>query len=226
MNVLAKSPVRVELHVHTHVSKDSLVQVKKLLNHCEKIHLDRVAITDHNAITGALEAKALAPERVIVGEEIETTQGELIGYFMTEWVPPGLEPMEVINRLRKQGAVISVPHPFDAVRGQYWSEEDLTAIVPYIDAIEIFNSRCLSNAPNERAATFAREHGLPGTVGSDAHSLYEVGRASLIMQDFIDGEGFRAALKNAESMTNLSPIFVHLFSRFAVLYKKLASTLK
>jgi len=87
-----------------------------------------VAITDHNQIEGALRAKSLAPELVIVGEEIETTQGELIGYFMTEWVPAGLDSMETIKRLRAQGAVISVPHPFDTVRSQHWTEADLLAI--------------------------------------------------------------------------------------------------
>jgi predicted metal-dependent phosphoesterase TrpH len=225
MNVLTEIPVRVELHLHTSASIDSLVGIEKLLQHCEKIGIDRVAITDHNVIEAALEAKALAPERVIVGEEIETTQGELIGYFMTEWVPPALEPLETISRLRAQGAVISVPHPFDTARGPRWQEADLLAVIPHVDAIETFNARCLSNGPNERAAAFAREHGLLKTVGSDAHSLYEVGRASLMMQGFNDAESFKTALRDAEPMTNLSPVFVHFFSRFAVFKKTLKKVL-
>ena len=84
--------LRVELHVHTAASTDSLVSPQKLINHCQRIGIDRVAITDHNSIDGALEAHALAPERVIVGEEIETTQGELLGYFMTSTSRPGLSP--------------------------------------------------------------------------------------------------------------------------------------
>jgi len=213
--------VRVELHVHTRVSKDSLMPIEKLLKRCQSIGIDRVAITDHNQIEAALRAKSIAPAHFIVGEEIETTQGELIGYFMTEWVPAGLEPMETIKRLRAQGAVISVSHPFDTVRNQHWAEADLVAIADHVDAIETFNARCLGQAPNRKAASFARQHGLLETVGSDAHSLWEVGQATLQMAEFDDAAGFKAALKDAQQATQLSPPFVHLFSRYAVFFKKL-----
>jgi predicted metal-dependent phosphoesterase TrpH len=180
-----------------------------------------MAVTDHNVIEGAFVLQELAPERVIVGEEVITTKGELIGYFMTEWVPPGLEPMEVIHRMRKQGAVISVPHPFDTLRSQHWALDDLEEIAPYVDAIEIFNARCLSNKPNDQAAAFAQANDLLATVGSDAHSLWEVGRAALYMPGFSDSAGFLEALKSAQPVTRLSPPFVHLFSRYASTVKRL-----
>ena len=104
MTAMPQEVVRVELHLHTRASKDSLVQIEDLLKRCDQIGIDRVAITDHNVIENALKAKAMAPDRVIVGEEIETTRGELLGYFMTEHVPPGLEPLAAIARLRAQGA--------------------------------------------------------------------------------------------------------------------------
>lgn len=214
--------VRVELHLHTRISKDSLVKIEELLERCDRIGIDHVAITDHNQIENALKAKAMAPDRVIVGEEIETTQGELIGYFMTEQVPPGLEPMAAIDRLRKQGALISVAHPLDTTRTQHWDEEELLAIAPYVDAIESFNARCLTNKPNQAAETFAQKHGLLETVGSDAHSLWEVGRAYLTLPEFDDAAEFKAGLVKAEKTTRLSPFFVHLFSRYAVLHKKLS----
>lgn len=216
-----KKWVRVELHLHTRASEDSLVQIEDLLKHCDRIGIDRVAITDHNQIENALKAKAMAPDRVIVGEEIETTQGELIGYFMTEQVPPGLPPMAAITRLRAQGALISVAHPFDTTRTQHWDKNDLLAITPHIDAIETFNARCLSNKPNQVAEAFAKEYGLLETVGSDAHSLWEVGRACLTLPAFEEAEGFKVGLAKAEKTTKLSSPFVHLFSRYAVLYKKL-----
>jgi predicted metal-dependent phosphoesterase TrpH len=225
MMAYGTSAVRVELHAHTRASKDSLVRPARLIEHCKKIGLDWIAITDHNEISGALEAKALAPERVIVGEEIETTQGELIGYIMQEWVPPGLTPMAAIARLRDQGALISVPHPFDTVRSHHWSEEQLLAIAPVVDAIEVFNARCFNNKPNQKAEVFAKRHGLLQTVGSDAHSLWEVGRASLQMQPFSDAQSFLASLSNARKMTRLSPAFVHLFSRFAVIWKRVETSL-
>ncbi len=220
MNEQSANLLRVELHMHTRASKDSLVSVEKLLSECRKKGIDRIAITDHNVIQGALKAKLLDPDRVIVGEEIATTKGELLGYFMSEWVPPNLEPEEAIQRLRAQGAVISVAHPFDTTRNLHWSEEDLAAIAPQLDAIETFNARCFSDTPNQQAAVFAREHELLETVGSDAHTLWEMGRATLHMPDFHDAESFKDALKHSLRETRLSSPFVHLFSRYAVLVKR------
>lgn len=212
--------LRVELHIHTEASMDSLLKPSRLLERCERLGIERVAITDHNTIEGALRAKELAPDWVIVGEEIQTTQGELLGYFMTEWVSPYLEPMETIEQLRKQGAVISVAHPFDT-RGSKWTLEELTAIVPHIDAIEVFNARCPSNQPNWQAAQFAEQHRLLKTVGSDAHSLLEVGRATLEMPPFMDQAGFLEGLGQAQAHTRLSSPLVHLISRYAYMRKKL-----
>ncbi len=221
MNNVPENWLRVELHTHTHASKDCLVKPEKLLKHCQRVGIDRVAVTDHNEIQGALAAKALAPERVIVGEEIHTTQGELLGYFMTEHIPGGLEPVETIERLRSQGAVISVPHPFDTTRGPQWTREQLLAIIPLVDAIETFNARCMTNQPNKQAAAFARKHNLLETVGSDAHTLKEVGRASLTMHPFTEAPGFLESLKTARLHTRKSSWFVHLFSRYAAFYKQL-----
>lgn len=213
--------LRVELHVHTRYSKDSLVDINRLLAHCRKIGLDRIAITDHNEIAGALEAYAIDPDRVIVGEEIQTTQGELLGYYMQERIPAGLEPWEVIRRLRSQGAVISVAHPFDSHRRQQWEWNELIKIARSVDAIETYNSRCLTEEPNQRAALFARDHHLPATVGSDAHSLFEIGRATLLLSLFDDPDEFKAALEKAVIEVRLSPAYVHLFSRYAAITKKI-----
>jgi len=226
MNAINTDWVRVELHLHSDASGDSLLKPQQLIEHCARIGIDRVAITDHNSIEGALAAYTLAPERVIVGEEIETTQGELLGYFMSEWVPPGLAPMQAIERLRDQDALISVSHPFDRTRSANWSEEQLARIAPYIDAIEVFNARCLTNAPNHKAAVFAQQQGLLGTVGSDAHSLVEVGRAALNMPAFDDAASFLASLPEAQFDTRLSSPFVHLRSRFAAFSKWLGRNFK
>lgn len=215
-----KDTMWVDLHMHTLGSGDCLVKVERLLKHCRRIGLDKIAITDHNSIEQAQMANAMAPDRVIVGEEIETTQGEMLGYFLTEWVPPGLTPMETITRLREQNAVISVAHPFDRQRSSRWSNDQLMEILPHIDAIETFNARCLVSKPNNLAAEFAREHSLLETAGSDAHSIFEVGRAGLELPDFADRDGFIAALNKAKVVGKLSPAYVHLFSRFAALVKK------
>ncbi len=211
--------VRVELHMHTCTSRDSLVRPEDLIRRCEQLGIDRVAVTDHNEIEGAWAAKALAPEKVIVGEEIETTEGELIAYFVNEKVPAGLAPMAAIERLQAQGAVISVAHPFDLIRSAHWQPGTLERIAPHVDAVETFNARCLRPSFNWEADAFARAHGLPGTAGSDAHSLWELGRATLVMPDFDGPQAFRAALYQAQAEWVLSPFWVHFLSRWAVFRK-------
>jgi predicted metal-dependent phosphoesterase TrpH len=212
--------IAVELHCHTYHSKDSLMLPARMLEICRRKGLDRIAITDHNTIDGALEAQSLAPERVIVGEEIMTERGELLGYFLNETIPPGLSPQETIERLRDQGAVISVSHPFDSVRKGSWEEPDLREILPFVDAIETFNARVWSRGANERAQALADEIGIPGTVGSDAHAYLELGRAYLRMTEFEGPAEMRAALHTAEVAARRSSPLVHFLSRYASLRKR------
>ena len=120
--------VRAEFHCHSIYSPDSLVRVEDLLAACQQKQIDKLAITDHNRLEGALRAHALDPQRVIIGEEIQTTEGEILGYFMREEIPAGLEPLEVIERLKDQGAFISVAHPFDTNRDvTHWKSGTLEA---------------------------------------------------------------------------------------------------
>jgi predicted metal-dependent phosphoesterase TrpH len=211
---------KVELHCHTYHSGDSLMLPEQIVKLCSQRKLDRIAITDHNTIAGALETSKLAPKRVIIGEEILTTEGEILGYFMTQEVPAGLAPMEVINRLKEQGAVISISHPFDRTRSANWKDETLTALVPELDMIEVLNARTWTDHPNLEAAELAKRAGLPGVAGSDAHAPLEVGRATLILPAFEDAASFRAALQNSHIEGRRSIPLVHLTSRYAVWRKK------
>jgi len=183
--------------------------------------LDRLIITDHNSIGGALEAQRIAPELVIVGEEIMTTRGELLVAFVREEIPAGLEPGEAIRRLRAQGAFISVSHPFDTLRGGHWEPANLLEISPLVDAIETFNARCMDMKPNQAAREFARQHNLAGTVGSDAHTTRELGRASLVLSEFADANGLRSVIRSSVETVRLSSPFIHLSSRYAVILKKM-----
>jgi predicted metal-dependent phosphoesterase TrpH len=209
----------LELHAHTHASEDSLVRPVDIVRVCQRRGIDRIAITDHNVIGGAREAQALAPELVIVGEEIMTTQGELLAYFVREEVPPRLEPLETIARLRAQGAAISVSHPFDRYRGGAWREQDLRAIAHLVDAIEVFNARCVHAEDNARALAFARELGLAGSVGSDAHTLRELGRARLMAAAADTAADLIAAFRAGQVTTRLSSPAIHLASRGAKLWR-------
>ncbi|NWF64392.1 MAG: PHP domain-containing protein [Chloroflexi bacterium] len=212
----------LEFHCHTHASKDSLTRPEELIRIARKKGLDRLVITDHNSTAGALAARKLDPELVIVGEEIMTTRGEILAAFVQEEIPAGLTPMETIRILKEQGAFISVSHPFDTLRKGGWLENDLLEIVPYVDAIEIFNSRCMDPRFNWRAQAFAQTHNLPGTAGSDAHGLIEVGRSVMALVPFKGPDEMRSVIRGAKFKTKLSPWWVHFISRYASMKKKRA----
>lgn len=216
--------INVELHCHTYHSSDSLMLPQQILQACDRRGIDLVAITDHNSIAGARETAALDPERVIIGEEILTTEGEILGYFVQEEIPKGLPPMEVVERLKAQGAVISIAHPFDPTRGYRWSMETLETLFPHIDALEVLNARCWNGQPNDQAADIVRNAGLHGTAGSDAHAPAEVGRAYLSLPSFSDADSFKEALALARIMGQRSCPLVHLYSRYATWRKLLGWT--
>jgi predicted metal-dependent phosphoesterase TrpH len=211
----------LEFHTHTNASKDSLTYPADLIRAARRKGIDRLVVTDHNSIRGALAAKIVDPELIIVGEEIMTTKGEILAAFVREEIPAGLTPEDTIHRLKEQGAFISVSHPFDTHRKGGWRESDLLEIIPHVDAIEVFNSRCMDPRFNHRARAFAEEHNLPGTVGSDAHAAFEVGRSVMLLDQFEDAEGMRNVVREARFETRLSPWWVHFVSRYASIKKKL-----
>ena len=192
----------------------------RLIDVARRRGLQRLAITDHNVFDGARQAAEIDPELVIPGEEIMTTGGELLGYYIRELVPPGLTPQRTIDLLRQQGAVISVAHPFDTFRAGHWDEAELREILPLVDAIEVSNARVASVEHNRRASELAAAASKPGTAGSDAHAYLEVGRTTMRLPDFYDAESLRAALSAGEVRGRLSPYWVHLLSRYAVWRKQ------
>lgn len=213
--------LRVEFHCHTIFSKDSLTRPFDLVETCRRKGIDRVIVTDHNSIAGARAAQALDPELVIVGEEIMTTRGEILAAFVTEEIPAGLSPLETIRRLKEQGAFISVSHPFDKLRSGGWKESDLLEILPHVDAIEVFNSRCMDPKFNVDAQAFAERHNIAGTVGSDAHAAFELGRSLLLLEQFEGPDEMREVIRSGIPQVKWSPPWFHLTSRYASIYKRL-----
>lgn len=211
----------VEMHCHTIYSKDSLTRPEELIKACRRKGIDRVVVTDHNTIAGARVAQNLDPKMVIVGEEIMTTHGELLAAYVREEVPRGLSPREAIHRLKDQGAFISVSHPFDRWRSGHWQPADLLDILPDVDAIEVYNSRCWLPRFNREARRFAKEYGLAGTVGSDAHAAFELGQSTMSLQRFEGPDELRQVIRQGAARVRWSPPWVHLTSRYAVAYKKL-----
>ena len=205
----------LEFHCHTNHSADGLVSPARLVEICRQKGIDRIVVTDHNSISGAQAAHRLDSERVIIGEEIMTQGGELLAAFVQEAVPAGLTPLETIAILREQGAFISVSHPFDVYRKGHWKMAALLEIAPLVDAIEVFNSRCTFAAYNRQARQFAREQGLLGTVGSDAHAASEVGWATHLLPGFSDPSSLKLALAAGQESTRMSGFWVHFYSRYA-----------
>ena len=165
-------------------------------------------------------AKEIAPELIIIGEEVMTTKGELLAAFVKELIPRGLSPAQTIKMLREQEAFISVSHPFDSTRSGAWAVDELLKIAPFVDAIEVFNSRCWSMEQNQLAADFASANSLSGTVGSDAHSSYELGRSTLVLPTFNNAAELKAVIASAKQDINMSPFWVHFISTWAKLSKK------
>jgi predicted metal-dependent phosphoesterase TrpH len=212
--------ILAELHCHTCYSKDSVMLPGRLIDVARRRGLQRLAITDHNVFDGALRASALDPELIVPGEEIMTTGGELLAYYVRELVPPGLTPEKTIEVLRQQAAVIGVAHPFDATRAGHWDETELREILPLVDAIEVFNARVATQAQNRRAAELAAAAHKPGIAGSDAHAYLEIGRAATLLPVFSDAASLRVALASCEVRGRLSPYWVHVLSRYAAWRKK------
>jgi len=212
----------VELHAHTCYSPDCLVRPAQFVAACRRKGIGRVAVTDHNAIAGALAVQQIAPELVIVGEEIKTDCGEIIAYFLKEFVPPGLPVREAIARVRGQGGVVGVSHPCDSLRREAMGTERVLPIVDLVDALEVFNARCMRPADNDCARAIAQEYGKLMFAGSDAHTARELGQATVHMPPFDSPQSFLTSLAQAEIHARLSSPLVHFASTYAKLVKRIA----
>lgn len=219
--------VRLDLHMHTHHSRDCTIPTREVIRLCRKRGLDGIAVTDHNTLAGGLEAVELAPPgfTVIPGEEIKSSAGEIIGLFLREEIPPGLTPEETARRIRAQGGVVLIPHPFDPIRTSPLKTAALERLVAdgLVDAIEVLNARMALRSHNARGAAFAQRVGLPGTAGSDAHSRPEYGRAYIEIAPFTNRDEFLANLSSATIGGRLSLFYVHFLSTVAKRRKKWAA---
>ena len=209
--------IKVDFHVHSIGSQDSLSTGEKLAAQARKRGLGKLIITDHNSIATAVELQKHDPEFVIVGEEILTTKGEILAVYVKEEVPKGLEPLEAFKRLKDQGAFISLSHPYAPMR-HGWSEAEMEEYMPWLDAIEVANARNL-HPMNVSAAAFAQSHGLCGTAGSDAHGVNEIGHMGLLLPDFHNADELREAVRSAEVFGQESGPQVRFYSRSAVFLK-------
>ncbi len=195
--------IEVDLHMHTDHSPDCATPVEVLLETARDRGLGAIAITDHNEVSGALEARRIAEQageglKVIVAEEVKTAeQGEVIGLFLEEKIPRGMTMAETIAAIREQGGLVYVPHPFDRFHSVP-DYEHLLGIIEEIDVLEVFNPRVALTAFNEEAERFARKYRIVPGAGSDSHVAQGLGSVRVRIHDFDGPAEFLEAMRDAD----------------------------
>jgi len=209
----------VELHCHTSSSFDSLANPAAVARAAAARGLTHLAVTDHDRIDAALRLRDAAPAdlTIIVGEEVKSFDGDLIALFLREVVPPGMSAVETIAAVREQGGLVGVPHPFDGLRGfGRKSGTSLESIAHLVDWVEAYNARVIGGHANEKAALFAKEHGLPGVGASDSHTVMEVG----VTYNIVEGDpgtpaGLLAALAGVDFVPGRASFYVRAWTPLA-----------
>ncbi len=179
---------RIDLHAHTHFSRDAVMSPAALVRRAEGRGLTHVAVTDHAGLEGAYAARQIAEAaggavEVIIGQEVRTAGGEILGLFIQEPIPSKLSPGLAAARIHAQGGIVIAPHPFDPLRPSLGTR-GLQELGAQIDAVEGYNGRALLRGRDAEARRYARQHDLPLSLGSDAHSRPELGRSRIDLPDF------------------------------------------
>ncbi len=207
----------IDLHCHTDASFDCLSNPEAVVAAAAARGLTHLLVTDHERIDGALRARDAAPAglTVIIGQEIRTADGDLIGAFLESALAPGLPAAETVAAIRDQGGLVGIPHPFDRFRGSLLADARMGTLGPLVDWVEVHNARLVGGG-NDRAADFAHEHDLPGVAVSDAHTIVEVG----VAYTALDGDpgtpaGLLAALPSAEVVPGRASFMVRLWTPVA-----------
>ena len=212
--------LKADLHIHTEYSMDCNTPLEKIISRCQELGINCVAIADHGTAEGALKMQEIAPFPVIVAEEILTPHGEIMGMFLKETIPSRLSVEETISRIKAQGGLVNIPHPFETIRGSSLKANVIDEIAEQIDLMEVLNSRSPFPANSAKAQAFAQKHGIAQCAGSDAHTLYEIGNAYVEMPEFNGKDEFLEALAQGEIHGHRTSWAIHLLSTWARFKKK------
>jgi predicted metal-dependent phosphoesterase TrpH len=211
--------LRADFHSHSHYSRDSVINPRTFIDTCVRKGMTCVAVTDHNEIEGAFVIEKLARDedrlKVVVGEEVKTSEGEIIGLFLKEFVPRGLSPEETVRAIHDQGGLAVIPHPYDIFRRSVITRDAIERVKTQVDAIEGFNCRNILAKHDERARRLAQSVSKPQTVGTDSHSPWELGGAWLDMDGFETPQEFLVSLQGARQGGHRSLPLVHWISTYA-----------
>jgi predicted metal-dependent phosphoesterase TrpH len=187
--------LRVDLHLHSNFSHDGQSPLQQLIERASACGIDRLALTDHNTVEGALELARIAPSLAIVGEEAKTREGEVIGLFLTGRLPPYVRAEEVMDLAHSMGGLVYLPHPLDPYRSHFQAQR-MVELADRIDIIETYNPWC-DAAANRAAAALAQDLGKVAATGSDAHSAKELGRSWMEMDEYSGTVDFLEKLRHA-----------------------------
>ncbi|MEO6295118.1 MAG: PHP domain-containing protein [Candidatus Limnocylindria bacterium] len=215
----------VDFHIHTRFSRDSILTEQRFIEKAVERGLTHVCVTNHNNIEGAIAVREKVSAlgltdrlTVILGEEVSTADGEVVGIFLTRTIPRGLSANETADEIHRQGGLVSIPHPFDPFRGSHIREGPLRNLADTgkIDMIEVFNCRVSFQRHNVEAAEFAHRYGIPGIAASDSHSSFEVAMAFNALPTFETADELKALLPQNEWHASRSSVFIHATTRWAV----------
>jgi len=212
--------IKADLHVHTWHSVDSYMSYDQLIEACQKKGVNCVAVADHGTTRGARDLSKIAPFKIIICEEVRTPYGEIMGMFLQEDIPDKITIEETIKRIRDQGGLICIPHPYDVVRpSAFRNRSKLESVAELADIIEVFNSRSLFPGAEKKSRDLAMRHARVMSCGSDAHSPEEIAFATVEMDDFNTKEEFLTALSRGKLNCRKSSPLIHLISTTARLRK-------
>jgi predicted metal-dependent phosphoesterase TrpH len=215
----------VDFHIHTRFSRDSILGEERFIRTAIARGLTHVAITNHNNVEGAIAVRDKVRElglddrlTVILGEEVSTTDGEVVGLFLQRTIPRGLSADETADAIHEQGGLVSIPHPFDPFRASHIREQPLIKLAEAgkIDAVEVFNSRVTLQRHNLKAAEFAARYGIPGIAASDSHSSFEIAMSFNALPPFENAAELKSLLPENDWHGSRSTVFIHVTTRWAV----------
>lgn len=210
---------KIDLHTHSDASKDGGITVDQYVRAIDHGLLDYIAITDHNTIDRALELKQALGSKIIVGEEILTAQGEVIGLFLKKVVDPGMALIDTVEQIKKQGGLVYIPHPLETVR-KGLSMNDLDSIKDSIDIVEVYNGRAFAQNRGPQATTWARLNEKPYAAASDAHGAKGLGSAYTIIKAEPDNKTLATLVMEGHYSMQRPPLRTLLYPKFNRLRNK------
>ncbi len=211
--------LKADFHIHTVFSMDCNMSLDEIINRCLETGINCIAITDHGTIEGALKMQSLAPFPVIIAEEILTPHGEIMGMFLKEGIPSGLSIEQAISRIRAQGALVCLPHPFDVFRGLRLDSERLAELAEQINIIEVFNARSPFPRSSTKARAFASKYNIPEIAGSDAHTPGEIGNTYVEISEFNGRDDFLQTLAKGKISGRRTNPLIHFTTTWTKLKK-------